>query len=354
MRQSTSLLVCILVLLPAAHAFAFHPLVAPTSSTTSRRRPSMLAKKKKKSVLGEVVASGGAVPKTRSTKRTAAPKKSAGSSVSPALAEWASTTDGSTTTIDSQPTESVATTVTNNVESADVYTPFQKEETKKNTRRVKQSARKQEEQQRDAQVNAILENLNTVLSETKNSLDEILHAIRPILAQPGGNLRLLTAGKVYNYRLAWVGSDDALCHLGTGLHKVPLARMQEVFLTCQGKGRLEILEVISILGPFPNVRNTLQGDASKLQKLDDQVTEWEIAMDSMIDGSGKEILAGTNDNIRRVQLQVHFADPSAILAVVPPESGGVRDDPLEDDGAHALLFVREDDLDAKLDMMRVS
>jgi hypothetical protein len=77
-------------------------------------------------------------------------------------------------------------------------------------------------------------------------------------------------------------------------------------------------------------------------------------MDSMIDGTGKEITAGTDDNIRRVKLHVHFADPSAILAVVPPESGNVREDPLEDNGSHALLFVREDDLEAKLDMMRVS
>lgn len=254
-----------------------------------------------------------------------------------------------------QQAESVATTTVKkeNIESANMYTPFGKE-TKKNTRRVKQSARKQEDEQRDAKVNAILDNLNTVLEETKNSLDDILNAIRPILSQQSGNLRLLTAGKQYNYRLAWVGSDDALCHVGTGLHKVPLARMQEVFLSCQGKGRLEILEVISILGPFPNVRNTLQGDASNVKKIDDQVTEWEIVMDSMIDGSGKEILAGTSDNIRRVKLQVHFADPSAILAVVPPESGSVREDPLEDNGAHALLFVREDDLDDKLDKMRVS
>ena len=84
------------------------------------------------------------------------------------------------------------------------------------------------------------------------------------------------------------------------------------------------------------------------------MAEWEIVMDSMVDGTGKEILAGTDDNIRRVKLQVYFADPNAILAVVPPESGGLREDPLEDDGVNVLLFVREDDLEAKLDTLRVS
>mmetsp|Transcript_25585 Transcript_25585/g.46179 ORF Transcript_25585/g.46179 Transcript_25585/m.46179 type:complete len:352 (-) Transcript_25585:113-1168(-) len=351
MRQPIILPLLLVLLLGASNSFAFYS-AALTTSRTSQRGRLLFAKKKKKSVLGEVAASGGVVPKTRNIKRTTSTKKSAGASVSPALAEWASTTADETNV---QPAESVPTTTTVKEDvSANVYTPFEKEEKKKSTRRVKQSARKQDDAQRDAQVSAIIDNINTILEETKNSLDEILNAIRPILSQTSGNLRLLTAGKEYNYRLAWVGSDDALSHVGTGSHKVPLARMQEVFLTCQGKGRVEILEVISILGPFPNVRNTLQGDASKIKKIDDRATEWEIVMDSMIDGTGKEITAGSDDNIRRVKLHVHFADPTAILAVVPPESGSVREDPLEDNGSHALLFVREDDLEAKLDMMRVS
>ena len=53
------------------------------------------------------------------------------------------------------------------------------------------------------------------------------------------------------YRLAWVGSDAAICHVGTSLHKVPLARLQEMYLLL-GYGKWELLEVIRILGPFPN------------------------------------------------------------------------------------------------------
>lgn len=254
MRQPIIVPLLSVLLLGASNSFAFYS-AAPTTSRTSQRGRLLFAKKKKKSVLGEVAASGGVVPKTRNMKRTTSTKKTAGAVVSPALAEWASTTADETNV---QPAEFVSTTTTVKEDvSANVFkTPFQKEEKKKSTRRVKQSARKQGDAQRDAQVSAIIDNINTVLEETKNSLDEILNAIRPILSQTSGNLRLLTAGKEYNYRLAWVGSDDALCHVGTGSHKVPLARMQEVFLTCQGKGRVEIFEVISILGPFPNVRNT--------------------------------------------------------------------------------------------------
>jgi len=356
MRQTLVVPAAMAVLLLALHtttAFQVTPFRSKKSSLTTE----LSAKKKKRSVLGEVAASGGVPTKTPRTlpKRTAAPaKKSAGVTVSPALAEWASTatvssTDGTSTS--STPEEKEAP-------AADSFVRFKEEEetttTKKSARRVKQSARKEEEEKRDATVARIIDNLNEVLEKTKNSLDEILNAIRPLLNCESGNLRLLTAGgnKQYNFRLAWVGSDEALCHLGTGLHKVPLARMQEVFLTCQGKGRIELFEIISILGPFPNVRNTLSAE-SKVGRVADDVTEWELVMDSMIDGTGKEILAGTDDNIRRVKLQVYFADPNAILAVVPPETG-VRDDPLEENGVNALLFIREDDMDAKLDMLRVS
>jgi hypothetical protein len=63
-----------------------------------------------------------------------------------------------------------------------------------------------------------------------------------------------------------VGSEDAISHIGTGLHKVPLARLQEVFLSALGtttakksnKNTHELSEVILLLGPFPNVKRTLQ------------------------------------------------------------------------------------------------
>ena len=76
-----------------------------------------------------------------------------------------------------------------------------------------------------------------------------------------------------SYRLAWVGSDAAVCHVGTSLHKVPLARLQEVYLSLGGggsvgvnKNKWELIEVIRILGPFPNVRNTLRGNVVGLTK----------------------------------------------------------------------------------------
>uniref|UniRef100_A0A7S2A8V2 Uncharacterized protein n=1 Tax=Trieres chinensis TaxID=1514140 RepID=A0A7S2A8V2_TRICV len=188
-------------------------------------------------------------------------------------------------------------------------------------------------------------------------LEYVLSRIRTLIANPSpdaGGMRALAQGqKMRDYRMAWAGSDEAVCHVGTGLHKVPLARLQEVFATF-GKKRVEIIEVIRILGPFPNVRNTLKGDTSVGRGNDVRL---DITYDSMVDGTGKEVLAGTEDNIRRVALQVLFADEEAIVCAMPAEEEGAdegEDDPLGNSGSRILLFVKEDQLDGKLDVLRVS
>jgi hypothetical protein len=264
--------------------------------------------------------------------------------ISPALAQWAAAGGGGGG-------ESSQTSAERNIsvmDSATEFVPFPEEG---KGRRTKQSEKVVLEKLKSAAVQQILNDLEDALAQKGGGVDRILEQIQKLMNQPSTNLRVITAGKEQiPYRLAWVGSDEAICHVGTGLHKVPLARLQEIFLTCQGRNRIELFEVISILGPFPNVRNTLQG-ASEVTLGD--VTDWTIAMDSMIDGTGKEILAGKEDNIRRVKLQIYFSDANAIVAVVPPENGKPRENPLENSGYNVLLFVREDAIDEKLEALRV-
>jgi hypothetical protein len=283
--------------------------------------------------------------------------------MAPKLAEWMASQEGkgndaSTAAVEQEQQE-------DSVPEAVSFETFEKESTSSESsssrttnRRDKQSVRKEQDARRDGQLDQAIDALEDALKKTKN-LDGILSSVQNLMQLPSDSLRQLVAGKqTHNYRLTWVGSDDAICHVGTGLHKVPLARLQEIFLTCLGKNRLELLEVISILGPFPNIKNTLQGttklNAGGAGEQQDSIKGLQIVMDSMVDGTGKEILAGTEDNIRRVDLQIYFSDERAIVAVVPPEDGNLRADPLQDNGKHVLVFVKEDDLDAKLDSLRVS
>jgi hypothetical protein len=76
------------------------------------------------------------------------------------------------------------------------------------------------------------------------------------------SLRTIVGGQnLADYQLSFAWDDSAVSYVGTGLHKVPLARLDYFFLTL-GKGRLLMREVIRIIGPFPTVLNTLMGKAS--------------------------------------------------------------------------------------------
>jgi hypothetical protein len=277
--------------------------------------------------------------------------KKANTNVSPDLAAWAASTtspaDASTSTTVS-PEAGV-----DGESSATLPDPTVNQ---KSRRREKQSTRTLQEEARDAAVKAAVQQINQAL-ERKAGIPEILERTRELCNLESTNLRTLTAGAArQDYRLAWVGSDDAVCHIGTGLHKVPLARLQEVYLSLPGRNRVEMLEVIRILGPFPNVKNTLQG-LSKLEGsvADNTATAWTISWDSMIDGTGKEVLAGKTENTRTAPLHVLFSDVNAIVAVVPLSAGGSPADVwTETNAANILVFIREDNLDDQLELLRVA
>jgi len=234
-------------------------------------------------------------------------------------------------------------------------------------RRSRQSERRAQELARMSLTRSTITDLEEMLnpadkeskkSKTRN-MDAILGKIRSLIENNEGNmgsgLKVLSQDQAFkDYRMAWAGSDESICHLGTGLHKVPLARLEEVFLTL-GRNRVEITEIIRIIGPFPNIRNTLKGNISLVKTGgSDAATGFNIAYDSMVDGLGKEIMAGTDDNVRRVVLDVLYADEEAIVCAMPAEKVEEAGNPFADNGARVLLFVKEVDLSGKLAINRVS
>jgi hypothetical protein len=319
--------------------------------TRTRKKASSATKRDKKK-------GGGNNNKADSTTKTST------SSISPALAQWMETTEGQEKQNNNNEDTAAA--------AADIIIPDDdsiddggKKKKSRGNKNQSTAAEKEIDVERRKQIDSTLDRLQEVLEEKTGNVRDILNVVKELLSiqesssnnsNNNNDLRRILLNKERsNYRLAWVGSDDAICHIGTGLHKVPLARMQEVFLNCIGKNRLEILEVISLLGPFPNIKNTLLGTAKMINSssTNNNSCMMQIVMDSMIDGTGKEILAGTEDNIRRVDLQVAFCDERVIVAVVPNDNDN-NDNPLNDDGKRVLLFVKENDLDEKLDALRVS
>ena len=386
MRLSTTVLCSIAVVtsvtpIAAFHFAAFHhgssfTSTSPTAITTGRPvATELLAKRKKKSDLAWMVqqddddnvgmprpsAEAARSSKAQSSssssslKRRKQPASKKGPVVSEALAAWAASDDDDADSGDNSTTKTStkdpALTATPTTGSADSFVAFEPESMPR--RRVKQKERFEREKRLDLAVQEIVDELEETLEGSNNNLEDILSVVGKLVQQPSEGTalamkNLITAKTQSSFRLAWVGSDDAICHVGTGLHKIPLARLQEVFLTFQGRSRFEMYEVISVIGPFPNVRNTLQGRSQLTGQ-----NVWKITMDSMIDGTGKELLAGKEENLRKVDLQIVFCDKNAIVAAVPLEGGSPRVDPLEDKGQHLLVFVREDDLDYELERLRV-
>ena len=347
---------------------------------------------KRKGNLGSIVDAGETIAKTSRTvpkKRSKrAPKKSGSSSssssssssnkkdaspsaISPLLQEWASGQqgDGDEDNDETMVEESTSSSSS----SATRFEPFEKESSRKSSSKTNKnkSVKQSQDEERKALVTSLVQQVQDVLEESSENnkkttdMNAILNPIRQLLELPNANtnLRQLIAGSTrHDYRLTWVGSDSAVCHMGTGLHNVPLARLQEVFLSCIGKSRMELLEVIRIIGPFPNVRNTLEG-ACKIGKrglvygensgVEKTVSQLGITYDSMIDGTGKQITAGMDDNVRKLDVHIAFCDENVIVAVVPSENGSVREDPFENNGANILFFAKEEELDLKLEALRV-
>jgi len=348
-------------------------LLTDDSTTTARRDKRY---KKKKS--------------TRQNKNEAAMLKKAGSSstVSSDLANWAKQNDDATTT-------TATTTISSIEDDEEDVAQFGSFATQDNNS--------------NRAVRKLVKKLSKVLTEEKNNLQDILTVVRSIIKDEqqqnqsrskslntilfgnrkstknnkkkrrnnniinaiNNNDNSSLSSQATNYRLAWVGGDGAICHVGTGLHRVPLARLQEIFIRFQGDigGDIEMYEVISVFGPFPNVRNTLLGKcsvdttSSKENKRGIEATTsasassaptlytpLTIEWNSMIDGTGNEILQGNNER-RVVPLQMYYADSDALIAVVPSDTND--DNPLESDGTNVLVFLKEDEMDEKLEALRV-
>jgi hypothetical protein len=298
------------------------------------------------------------------------------SEISPLLAEWAKGDDTKTN-------GSTATVTVASAETASVFTPFDDEEDSGRGKRRKTNSATVT-LVNSAKVDQILGNIEEMLSTTNCDIPNLLSEITSLIdlqSQTMPALKSIMAKKPLkddenqpNYRLAWAGSDKAICHIGTALHKVPLARLQEIFL-CLGYNRWELLEVIRILGPFPNVRNTPKGDVKVMKgkrsgfsgsggavsSISDssgkESVRMNIAYNSMIDGTGKEILAGKATNVKYVDLDVWFATEKAIVCTMVNEDldGDAVADPLtSDNGERVLLFVAEDDLDGSLEKLRAA
>jgi hypothetical protein len=339
-------------------AFSFSINSKQSTNTAVPSITALFGVNKKKGNLTKNISSGGV-----STKQRKKNSSGAGSAkpvpVSSSLSQWAATLEGSTAT-----TSTVATTTTkDSAPSQDKnlkqLKKIKKDSSTSSSRRERSQVRQAENAAKTAQINAILANIQELISSNNLDVDDLLGYIQQLINEGSQTtFKALLNQKAGDYSLSWVGSDDAICHLGTGLHKVALARLQDIFLTIgrDGSGEsktVQVMEVIRILGPFPNVRNTLQGSVVEMKRGKNGEDTVKICYDSMVDGLGKEISAGKEGNLRYVDLNVLYADEKAIVCVVPSEEDSISG-PFGEKGKNVLLFIKEDDLKFRLEELRAA
>lgn len=379
---------------------------------------------RKKGTLGENV-SAGSIPKKKENNRTMknantsnSEKKGNVVKISSSLSEWAKTLGGEQEQEETTRQSSLVSSATKNDDvgvgvgssndendTVTNYKSFDRESSsssssssskkssvvgKNSSRRERTNIRQVSIDAKVLQIKQQLDDITDLISSKNLPVEDLVSKIKALTQLPSPvTLKALLNQKAKDYTLAWVGSDEAICHIGTGLHKVPLARLQDIFITIGRDGGGEsktfrLMEVIRILGPFPNVRNTLEGKVTKINSQeydngDDDVAlknsgalrkdTIQICYDSIMDGLGKQINAGTVDNLRFVDLEVLFADEQALVCVVPPnllsnkgdddsndtvEGTGTGLDRIGEKGENVLLFLQEKDLDYKLEELRAA
>jgi len=331
--------------------------------------------------VGSIAASKSASKTTGKRIKKQSTKPSSSDIISPSLAKWAESREE----IDGKETSVVESTVTTGSfssikeeESTSLNTVSQQKQKKTSLRRDRQVKRQKLLKERQSKLDASIEAINSLVdpnnkeNKGKLNVDELLNKLQSIIQIDIGNndnrkslKSLFQSSPPLQYSLVWAGSDDAICHVGTGLHKVPLARLQEVFLsvgrqndensnTMRSRG-WKLYEVIRILGPFPNVRNILQGEVTGFTNVHSS-SEINLKYDTMIDGTGKVIIPGGDakngdEKSREVKLYVWYADEKVIICSTQMDDTFLKS---AGDGNNVLLFFKESDLEGKLDTYRVS
>lgn len=328
--------------------------------------------------------------KGRSTKQG---KVSGGSvTISPSLAEWAASQETKDNSATMTTTTAVAISsdedVTSNLDQKEKdtslsYKKFRKQQPKSmSSRRDRQVKRQQMFKERQIKLNTSIEAIKSMLgldpekdSKEKLNIGSLLERLVEIIQIDDGIANdgkkavktLFQSSPPLQYGLVWAGSDEAICHVGTGLHKVPLARLEEIFISVgrqndensnmQRSRGWKLYEVIRILGPFPNVRNILQGEVQDIVN-SDVASEIKLKYEYMIDGTGKVISAGgdmnseNDDKLREVELSIWYADEEVIICTTLMEDSFMKSAGV--DGKNVVLFFRETDLEGKLETYRVA
>ena len=155
------------------------------------------------------------------------------------------------------------------------------------------------------------------ISAEKRDVEAIASGIRSLCElRPAAGLR---EGLVGDWKLLYVNDAETLHSFGTGLGRLPGTSILDAWAAFSADGRITVQEVCRVVGPFPNIRNTLNGawelrnraaagfgaaaPAAAAAAAAPADGELRVTYERLTDGRGKVSTADTGFRVREVAPQ---------------------------------------------------
>ncbi|EKX37329.1 hypothetical protein GUITHDRAFT_145031 [Guillardia theta CCMP2712] len=105
----------------------------------------------------------------------------------------------------------------------------------------------------------------------------------------------------------------------TGLGKLPGTSILDMFITCEKSGKVKVQEICRVVGPFPNIKNELQGTwdyktaSSGFKEGVSSSDKLVFSYNMLIDGRDKVTTAETGFKVRSVDINVRYIDQDVMI-----------------------------------------
>jgi len=190
---------------------------------------------------------------------------------------------------------------------------------KQRTKMKKQMRQEQqkEQQERQMKADALLDEIFDEIEAKERDLKKVTNAINKITDLCTKETIAKTIPG--DWKLTFVNKADPMHEIGTGLGKLPGTSILDMFITCEKSGKVKVQEICRVVGPFPNIKNELQGTwdyktaSSGFKEGVSSSDKLVFSYNMLIDGRDKVTTAETGFKVRSVDINVRYIDQDVMI-----------------------------------------
>mmetsp|Transcript_27489 Transcript_27489/g.67862 ORF Transcript_27489/g.67862 Transcript_27489/m.67862 type:complete len:330 (-) Transcript_27489:292-1281(-) len=193
----------------------------------------------------------------------------------------------------------------------------EKQRLKKKEKEEKRELRKQFRELTDTLVDDLMDEVESEKRDVKKIAESITKLKEVQKTMPVDQLEALKG----DWKLAYTDSATTLNNFGTGLGSLPGTAIKEMFASFQADSKITVREICRVLGPFPNIRNQLDGTwtinskgaagftGDSSQKMEGLVLRYE----QLTDGRDKVTTASTGFKVKNIACEVGFVNEEILV-----------------------------------------